>query len=967
MSAKFAVLVKEEAGVRRVRNPVTVGLPFARGELGDVSRVRLAGPQGEIAVQLSAASHWEDGSTRWVHARFQIDLDAGGEVELIVDITDNTAATGGPPLVTREAGGWCASDPQIASWLAVGGAFASTLTIIEVGGAVHKWRDPDLVEIEEDGPVYASVFESGPLEDGQGRRDFRYERRSHCWRGFPGVHVEWTFLSVDGDPVAELCDVRLDIPGMGRIAQATTAGGDGPIGFSLEGSALALRQECVYEHDPGGDGREQPDPRGLGAVDFSYRFQVGDEIREGEKYPGWFAFEGVDGSWGLGVRPFWQMGPKEVSTADDGSVAVCLAAPHDALRFGRTRAITHDVFLAAGDGAAELIAGSMHPLVPLVDPEQIGRTEALPYVSPPQNGLFPEYEKWFDGGFRRWRRKAVEYGLLHYGDWRIAAGSYQTFPSYFGHHEYDTMHSLLTHFARTGDRDYFREGGLAARHYADVDIDQVTGMPRFHGYQDTADRHVETFGMEWGHIFADGLVDHYLFTGDRRSLRAATRVADACARETVDALELLQGSERNVGLPLLALLRVYELTGDEEHLAAAKRLADAVADFSLDPVTFLIHGTWWRTWMHESSQTTLACELLVAMARYVDLTDDERVRRAFVAAIDWYVEHTWDPERKGGIGQWNRYQRSHAHSPNRVSGGGGALMLAFPFALGYKYSGEARFMKVAWDAFAEGLAANPPADEDRAFTTPRLFAPHFLALAAQLGNTAESVLRTEVLAAPLDGSLRAMGGGGTIDAQVHGRVETVDSPWGAAARTSDAGWLSYPTGSDVLTKPGSISFWIRTEDDYTPAETGSPKGLAHNMQGLIYIASELPDEMEQMLFRNALELHIIYRALWLKVYDWRGWITTSVGAPLEAWGSGEWHHIVGTWNNYNVTIHLDGEEVARNEGHCLPGGAQKRLFVGWRPMNWYGYCAWHDLRLHGSPLPPSRVKEIWAEGVSALT
>ena len=957
MSAKFTVSVKEEAEMRRANSPVAVGLPFARGELRNVDGLRLTGPQGEIAVQLSAASCWDDGSIRWAHARFQIDLDANGEVELIVEIGDCTPVAQGLALVAREGQSWRASDSWMASRLAVGSAFAATLTIVEAGGAVHQSLEPDRVEIEENGSVYASVLEAGPLEDDRGRRNFRYERRFHFWRNHPGVHVEWTFLSVDGDPVTELRDVRLAVPGMGPIAQVTTADS----GFSLDGSVLALRQECVYEHDPGGEGREQPEPRGLGVVDFSYRLQVCDEIREGEKHPGWFAFEAADGNWGLGVKPFWQMGPKEVTTADDGSVAIRLAAPRDALRFGRTRAVTHDLFLVAGDRAAERLADSMQPLVPLVDPERIGRTEAFPYVSPPLAGLFPEYETWFDGGFRRWRRKTAEYGLLHYGDWRIAAGSYQTFPSYFGHHEYDTMHSLLTHWVRTGDRDCFREGALAARHYADVDIDQVTGMPRFHGYQQTADRHVETFGMDWGHIFVDGLVDHYLLTGDRRSLRAATRVADVCARDTADPIALLQGSERNVGLPLLALLRVYELTRREEYLAAAKRLADAVADFSFDPMKFLVHGTWWRTWMHESSQTALACELLVAMARYVDLTGDERVCRAFVAAADWYVEHTWDPERKGGIGQWNRYQRSHAHGPNRVSGGGGSLTLAFPFALGYKHSGDARFMKVAWDAFAEELAADRPADEDRAFTQPRLFAPHFLALAAQLGDHTETVLRTEVLAAPMDDSLRATSEGENIDAQVHGRVEAADSPWGSTVRTSDAGWLSYPVRSDVLAKPGSISFWMRTEDDYRPAEAGSPRELAHNAQGLIYIASELPDEMERMLFRNALELHIIYRALWLKVYDWRGWITTRVGASLEAWGPGEWHQIVGTWNNYSVTIHLDGEEAARNEEYCLPGGAQKRLFVGWRPLNWYGYCAWHDLRLHDSPLPPSRVQELYAE------
>ncbi len=45
-------------------------------------------------------------------------------------------------------------------------------------------------------------------------------------------------------------------------------------------------------------------------------------------------------------------------------------------------------------------------------------------------------------------------------------------------------------------------------------------------------------------------------------------------------------------------------------------------------------------------------------------------------------------------------------------------------------------------------------------------------------------------------------------------------------------------------------------------------------------------------------------------------------------------------------------------------------------MHWYSYCAWHglrlhdlrlhDLRLHDFPLPPKRVKQIYAEGEGEL-
>jgi len=888
-----------------------------------------------------------------------LDLAAGEELCLTID-TNGTQKGGGEALVEQSANGWQSKNPKLAAYLAR--AFAMQLVMVEKNGAVYKSQGADNVELEESGPIYASILESGPLEDEQGKRIFRYERRYHLWQELSGVHVEYTFLSVGGEPVAELSDVRLEVPGMGSINCITTASRDGQTRFSLDGSGFALRQECVYEHEPQSKDQNIPEPHGLGAVDFSYRLQAGGQTQEGEKHPGWFTFEAVGGKWGVGVEPFWQAGPKEIHCDEEGRVVIRLAAPSDVLKFGRTRAVTHNVFLLTGDGIADTLVDLMSPLVPFVDAEYVCRTGALPYVSPPQVSLFPEYETWFHKGFTRWRDKCVEYGILHYGDWRVGAGAYGTFPSYFGHHEYDTMHSLLTRFVRTGDRDCFREGALAARHYADMDINQVTGEPRFHGYMNTADRHVEVFGMEWGHIFVDGLVDHYLLTGDRRSLRAATRVADVCAEGTKNPVGLLRGSERNVGLPLLALLRVYELTRYEKYIKAADRLAEFIADFTLEPKKYLEKGTWWRTWMHESSQTALSCELLVAMARYVDLTGDEKVKRAFVAAINWYVEHTWDPERMGGIGQWNRYQRSHEHSPNRISGGGGAMMFAFPMALGYKHSDDTRFMKVAWDAFTEALAANPPADEDRAFTQPRLFAPHFLALAAELGDRTTTVLRTEILEAPLDGSLRARSGEDTLDAEVHGQIELVDSPWGKAVRTSDAGWLSYPIGPNVLTKPGSISFWIRTEDDYT----NTPGSLRYQKQALIYIASELPEEMEDIGFRSSIELHIIYQALWLKVYDWRGWITTSTGASLEGWKPGQWHHIVGTWNNYNVTIHIDGEEVARQEEHCLPGGIQKRLYIGWRPMNWYGYCAWHDLRLHDSPLPPKRVRNIYNEGADAL-
>lgn len=775
MPRLFNVAIRDPLEIHRKNTPVTFALPFAGGTVVDPATIQVRDGSKSIPVQWSIAAQWQDASICWAHGRSLLEIEPGQQLDLQVHLSENPQDLDGSVLVTRDSKRWQPHETQLANLLAPGGPFDVRIVIVEKNGAVHQSCEPDQVEIEENGPLYASIFESGPLEDSHGQRKFIYERRIHLHANTLGCHVEHTFVAVDGEPVSQLAEVKLLISGRGNVRSLITQVGDKDQQFVLNDNVFCLRQQCVYEHEPESG---SPQIHNLEEVDFSYVVDAGSQSEYGEKHPGQFIFDAADGCWLLGVRPFWQMGPKHVQVDENGGVTIWLVPPGDGLKFGKTRAITHDIYMVADANAKDQLIDLMNRLVPWVDPDHVSRTGALPYVAPPKPGLFPRYESWFREGFDRWREKCAEYGILHHGDWRIGAGAYATFPSYFGDHEYDTMHSLLTQYVRTGQTEYFYEGALGARHYADMDIDQVTGQPRFHGYLDRADRHVEAWEMDWGHIFVDGLVDHHVLTGDRRSLRAAVRVADLCAEQTCEPMKLLQGSERDVGLPLLALVRVYELTRSTKYLKAAARLADFIANFSLHPKRYLTQGTWWRTWMHESSQFVLAMELLVAMGRYVDLTGDEQVRQAFIAASNWYLEHNWDPERIGGIGQWNRYQRGHEFGRGHVAVSGANLMLPLPMALAYKHSGDARFMKVAWDVFSESLEANPPADEDRAFTTSRFFSIHFLALAAALGDDAIKVLSTETFEAPMDGSHKAASAGQTVCAEVHGQAELVASPWG---------------------------------------------------------------------------------------------------------------------------------------------------------------------------------------------
>ena len=73
--------VQEPSGVARSQYPITAGVPVPRGVLLSTDHVRLVGPSGEeMPLQVGRAATWPDGSIKWMHLDFQVNLAAGEEV-----------------------------------------------------------------------------------------------------------------------------------------------------------------------------------------------------------------------------------------------------------------------------------------------------------------------------------------------------------------------------------------------------------------------------------------------------------------------------------------------------------------------------------------------------------------------------------------------------------------------------------------------------------------------------------------------------------------------------------------------------------------------------------------------------------------------------------------------------------------------------------------------------------------------
>ena len=72
MVKRVEIAVTEKLGYERVNIPIRVSLPFAQGELFDISNTRLLGAnEDELPSQMRTLSIWPDGSVRWLWVFWQ--------------------------------------------------------------------------------------------------------------------------------------------------------------------------------------------------------------------------------------------------------------------------------------------------------------------------------------------------------------------------------------------------------------------------------------------------------------------------------------------------------------------------------------------------------------------------------------------------------------------------------------------------------------------------------------------------------------------------------------------------------------------------------------------------------------------------------------------------------------------------------------------------------------------------------
>ena len=992
----IAITLHNRSELDRTAEFVAIGVPFTRGELRELPPLVVTGEDGEkLPTQAHPLLEWDDGSVKFALVQFPGTVGANATAEVwveageapepsnpcrLIEHDDRIEIDTGPAQFVINRSRTAGLDRVVVDGREVlGDGFAAGFFMLGVQERTgHLIGEVERIEVEERGPLRVMVRLHGKMVPPEGvDRHFGFELALIACAGERTIRAQYTFIAQD---TREIYPVE-------RLGLRLLFGHEESVAYRIDG--VPGPHEGAFSKGGGAF-------HAFRSVDGDrYFFTKSGSLDRGERLPGRATFRTSNTTVGVAIREFEGNGPGGYRLGWDKTNLAAEVRLYDGvqrtLRLGQGRSRTHDVFWCFGGPDADLdvihraLAAFQAPIVPSPDPVYVCGTGAFGTLAPEGHGAFEGFDRSIRAGFEAWRREMDadprNRGMMHYGDF-VSSFGYGAPVGLYMDQEYDPAHGLYLLWARSGDPEYFEVAGRLVRHFIDVDVHQLTGHQSFHGYPPTVERHEESFmahRTDWGHLFNDSAVDHYLVTGDRRARRIACTLG-LIAREAGGDVErygdlapryVFKGAERTFGWPVITMARAYEVTRDERYMEVIERILNYLDRFSEDPWReYAEGGRWWRTMMHDGCKPFMVGLLMEGFCRYHEVSRDPKIIEVLTRIADWLIANMWND----ALGTFE--YEFNAYNPGHRTFAADDLM-ALPLMYLYSETKTPTYLHVLRKMVGptvERFAAT----RGKEFGMVSRTSPHFLALYAstledELGEVGpfRSYVRArnrplpierrfeEVLRAPLDGALVAQAEGGTVEPRVHGAPEWVEGPGGIRAARFDVegghgdanlnvpNHAAYPCPKDTLLEWGGASLWVRHDKDMS--DPGDPY-----TRPLLYIRGERPK-------RDSLLLCFIYNELRVRIYDSNGWLCGAAETPLVDLSTGEWHHYAVTWQPNGLHLYVNGELRATDAELVLPDGEQCELFVGWCDSNWRAGIDQADLRLIRGSVAAEEVGRIMIE------
>lgn len=576
--------------------PVTFGIPFARGTVAPADRIEVGGPEGRpIPAQVRPLALWPDGSVRW--ALIDVVVEAGERAREQVTVSASSSAAPSVPaarVLLREAAAACTVETGAMSFTVPKDTFApfaaascrsrsapaaSSRITLEGGDGRILVPRLDRLAVETGGPLRLTLRGEGEFRSSREKPLARFVARLSFFAGTALVRLDFTIHNPKrarhpggvwdlGDPGSVFFrDLSIQAgagsPGRHRIGWRTTAGGAETVS---DGGEVE-----IYQGSSGGENwrcRSHVDRHGRVPLPFrGCRITHAGQVEHVERADPVLSWSTPGMRITAAMPKFWQQFPSALEANGDGLRIGLFPHQFDELfelQGGEQK--THTVFLLCEPDAPDVSTAGLRwvhdPLVPCVPPQHFAASGVFPHFVAACDDPHADYvrlmEKAIDGpaSFFAKREAIDEYGWRNFGDtWADHedvhfAGEHPVISHY--NNQYDLVYGLLLHFARSADPRWCELASDLARHVIDIDL-----------YHTTEDRPAYNGGLFWH-------TDHYQGAGraTHRSYTAESPLAKR-GREYGGG----PSSENNYTTGLLIF---HYLTGDPAAGEAVRGLADWV-------------------------------------------------------------------------------------------------------------------------------------------------------------------------------------------------------------------------------------------------------------------------------------------------------------------------------------------------------------------------------------------------------
>jgi PcRGLX-like protein central beta sandwich domain/PcRGLX-like N-terminal RIFT barrel domain len=710
-AGQAVIRVEEPVGLDRANWPVSLGFPFAKGELRDQSSLVVLAPDNRpVPIQAKVLSRWPDGSVRWAHVLFLADLKRQAVAEWRLEWNTGVKAPAVPAqnrLSVEEKGGKVsivAADLAVA--FTAGGA--NLIDSVKVKG--REMLDPSRkngftiktpdgkayeapagtavrLTVEEGGPLRAIVRTEGRHLAASGESLFDYSARFFFYAGVPWVEVEYSFTNRESAEWTDIAAMTLTLP---------LAPNPAPY--------LGLTSE--YKIDKFYEFRE-PFSIYSGADDFFGVFggakifkADGAELLgmgyESEVRARWWADSSTsEGGLTVSIQEMSQNYPKAVRIAPDRiDIDLYPAGEKKPLAFHQGWQKTQTMLLYFHGGTG-LEAGSRDlcfkwqaPVIPWspyhVESGLLG--DLFPY-SPKK---YPMIERSIRNGFVQYE-SGIGRGMIDYGD-TMGPGTGER-GNFTQNNAYDKSWVSYLLFLRSGERRYWQRGRSAALHTADIDIVHHStrtpvevGGVRIHGpnhVQYNAEAIAGT-SVAPNHEWVEGLIMTYHLTGEERYLKLAEGMAEHILRARQagwisPGYNAKWNGARNLAWPILLLTMVYDETGSVRYREEAARIVRDLGSIQRENGSFPITiGPYVASApLHE----TIAME---ALGRYHAVTQDLVARDIYLKCAEYVIDGSRGSQFPDG-------EMMYITHPDYRSGYTSSAWGGFHF--GYVYTGDKKFLE----------------------------------------------------------------------------------------------------------------------------------------------------------------------------------------------------------------------------------------------------------------------------------